>query len=181
MYLIPKVWKKLCGLGRRIYGMILRLFIAECGGNFVPGFPLKIIGGENIKIGRNFRSMGRCHLFADKGELTIGDDISLNINVLIGASGGKIHIGNNVLIGPNVVLRAADHGTARSVPIQKQPHKGGLIAIEDDVWISSNAVILRDVRLGKGCVVAAGAVVTTDVEPYSIVGGVPARKISERV
>lgn len=181
MHLIPKFWQKCCGLGRRIYGIMLRLIIAETGSGFVPGFPLQITGGENISIGKNFRSMWGCHLFADKGEIRIGDDISLNINVLIGASGGKIHIGNNVLIGPNVVLRAADHGTARSALIQKQPHRGGLIAIEDDVWISSNAVVLRNVRLGKGCVVAAGAVVTTDVEPYSIVGGVPARKISERV
>lgn len=181
MNIFTTIRKKLCGIGRRIYGIILRLFIAECGAGFVPGFPLQIIGGENIKIGKNFRSMGGCHLFADKGEIRIGDEISLNINVLIGASGGKIHIGNSVLIGPNVVIRAADHGTARSSLIQKQPHKGGLITIEDDVWISSNAVVLRDVRLGKGCVIAAGAVVTTDVEPYSIVGGVPARKISERV
>jgi galactoside O-acetyltransferase len=62
-----------------------------------------------------------------------------------------------------------------------QKHSGGQIVIEDDVWIGSNAVILRNVRLGHGCVVAAGAVVTKDVDPFSVVGGVPARKISERI
>lgn len=100
--------------------------------------------------------------------------------MVIGSSGGRIHIGDNVLIGQNVVLRAADHGLSRATLISEQPHVGGVIEMEDDVWIGANAVILRNVRLGKGSVVAAGAVVVKDAEPYSIVGGVPAKKISER-
>lgn len=85
------------------------------------------------------------------------------------------------MIGPNVVIRAADHGLSKDILIRKQQHIGGIIIIEDDVWIGSNAVILKDVKLGKGCVIAAGAVVTKDVEPYTIVGGVPAKKIAERI
>lgn len=176
-----KFWQKWRGVWLRIYAVLLRSFLSECGRKFQPAFPLKILGGENIRIGNNFRSMGYNYLYGNAGKIIIGDNLSLNTNTQIGADGGEIHIGNNVLIGPNVVIRAADHGTARSNLIMRQPHVGGVINIEDDVWIGSNVVILRNVRLGRGCVVAAGAVVTKDVAPYDIVGGVPARKISERI
>lgn len=180
MNIIHRLMQKFGTFCLRIYGFALKQCLAECGSNFVPGFPIKIIGGENIKIGNNFRSMGNCYLYGNKGEIVIGDNLSINTNVQIGASGGIIHIGNNVLIGPNVVLRAADHGISRNNLIKKQSHIGGVIRIEDDVWICSNAVVLRDVELAIGCVVAAGAVVTKNVEEYTIVGGIPAVKISER-
>ena len=159
---------------------MLKYSLAACGKSFFPAIPLTILGGENIKIGDNFRSMGHSYLYGNDGEIIIGHNLSLNTNVQIGSSGGKIHIGDNVLIGPNVVLRAADHGLALTNLINKQPYVGGVITIEDDVWIGANAVILKNVRLGKGSVIAAGAVVTKDTEPYTIVGGVPAKKISER-
>jgi galactoside O-acetyltransferase len=125
--------------------------------------------------------MGTDYLYADDGELVIGDNCSINTNVQIGASGGKIVIGSNVIIGPNVVIRAANHGLRRDGQMRFQPHTYGEIIIEDDVWIGSNAVITADVLLAKGVVVGAGAVVTKSTEPYTIVGGVPARKIGERV
>ena len=56
----------------------------------------------------------------------------------------------------------------------------GDIIIEDDVWISSNSVILPNCKLGKGSIIGAGAVVTSDVQSYSIVGGVPAKEIRKR-
>jgi galactoside O-acetyltransferase len=162
------------------YGAIFWLLIKKVGRRFMPGYPMKVIGGGNIVIGNNFRSMGCDYLYANDGAIVIGDNMSMNTNVQIGASSGQITIGSNVLIGPNVVLRAADHGIAMGAPIRFQPHVGGVIVVEDDVWIGANAVILRDVTLGQGCVVAAGAVVTKNVEPYAVVGGVPARKISSR-
>jgi galactoside O-acetyltransferase len=181
MKIINKIYHLFSSINRRIYGLILRSSISKCGVRFTPSYPLKIKGGANIIIGDNFSAMGNDFLYADEGSLIIGDNISINTNVQIGASCGKIVIGNNVLIGPNVVIRAADHGITKGMLIRLQPHVKGTIYIEDDVWIGSNAVILKNVRLGKGCVVAAGAVVTKDVEPYLIVGGVPANKISERV
>jgi galactoside O-acetyltransferase len=154
--------------------------LRRCGTRFLPGFPLTVKAGENIRIGNNFRSMGHDYLYADEGSIEIGNNMSMNTNVQIGASSGKIVIGNNVLIGPNVVLRAADHGLSKGAAIASQAHSSGEIIIEDDVWIGANAVILRNVRLGQGCVVAAGAVVTKDVAALVVVGGVPARKISLR-
>ncbi|MBN1431653.1 MAG: acyltransferase [Methanomicrobiaceae archaeon] len=95
--------------------------------------------------------------------------------------GGSIIIGNNVLIGPNVVVRSADHNfSSADTLIQKQGHTGGRITIEDDVWIGANAVILKGVTIKTGAVVGAGAVVTKDVDEYVIAGGVPAKKISSR-
>lgn len=177
---LAKLFSRIGALFTLIYGGVLSLRVRRTGRRFMPTYPLKIIGGGNICIGDNFRSMGYNYLYANDGVITIGDNMSVNTNVHIGAGSGRVTIGNNVQIGPNVVLRAADHGIAMGTLIRFQPHVGGEIIVEDDVWIGANAVILRDVTLGKGCVVAAGAVVTKNVEPYAIVGGVPARKISSR-
>jgi galactoside O-acetyltransferase len=126
--------------------------------------------------------MGHLYLYAnDGGLLEIGDACSVNSNVQLGAASGRIKIGNEVMIGPNVVIRAANHGTQRALPMMRQPWESGEIIIEDDVWIGANAVITGKVTLARGTVVAAGAVVTHSTEAYSIVGGVPARKIGERV
>lgn len=114
--------------------------------------------------------------------ITIGDGFAANANVMINARGrGEIIIGNNVLIGPNVVLRSNNHIISNlEIPISSQGMTEGTIVIEDDVWIGSNSVILPDVLIGKGAIVAAGAVVTKSIPPYTIVGGVPARLIGRR-
>ncbi|KGG13610.1 Galactoside O-acetyltransferase [Prochlorococcus sp. MIT 0601] len=125
--------------------------------------------------------MGGLYMHACKGEIKIGNNLKLNTNIIIGASSGEIIIGDDVLIGSNVVLRAADHiFSQRDKLIQLQGHRSGKIVIENDVWIGSNCVITKGVRIGKGAVIAAGAVVTKDVSAFSLVAGVPAKKISER-
>jgi galactoside O-acetyltransferase len=91
-------------------------------------------------------------------------------------------IGADCLIGQNTVLRASDHEyKAIDVPIINQGRTGGKIVVEDDVWIGANVVVTRNVCIGAHSVVAAGAVVTKDIEPYSIVGGVPAKLIGKRI
>lgn len=180
MDVINKLLRLFKHLFRKSYGFLVSFSFASCGKNFSPHPSLTITGAKNIRIGDNFSSLGITYLFANDGILEIGDNLSLNTNVHIGASFGKIVIKNNVSIGPNVVLRSADHGTAPGKLINKQPHVGGTIIIHDDVWIASNAVILKNVELGEGCVVAAGAVVTKDVPPYSIVGGIPAKFLRSR-
>jgi galactoside O-acetyltransferase len=108
--------------------------------------------------------------------------VALNTNVHINASvGGRIVIGDDVLMGPNVVLRASDHRfDLTDVPIRAQGHDAGEIHIADDVWLGANVTVVRGVRIGRGAVVAAGAVVTRDVPPFSVVGGVPARMLRSR-
>jgi galactoside O-acetyltransferase len=165
----------------RVYSYWCSVQFKACGEKFKIKAGSVVWSPENITIGNNFRSMGNLYMYGNEGEIFIGDSTSLNTNVIIGSSGGLIVIGNNVLIAANVVIRSADHGTRASSPIRDQPHTPGVIQIEDDVWIGSNAVITSNVTLAEGTIVAAGAVVTKSTEPYSIVGGVPARKISQRI
>lgn len=77
--------------------------------------------------------------------------------------------------------RASNHTFDNlDLPIIEQGHTYGEIIIEDDVWIASNCVVTANTRIGKSSIIAAGSVVTKDVEPYSIVGGVPAKLIRKR-
>lgn len=168
-------------VGTLLYSAVARLRLKRCGRRLRLPMTTMMTGAGNIEIGDRFASIGRLSLFADNGGyLRIGDDCDANVNVQIGAASGRIIIGNGVMIAPNVVIRAANHGMARALPMKQQPSVPGEIVIEDDVWIGSNAVITADVTLARGTVVAAGAVVTKSTEPYSIVAGVPARKIGAR-
>lgn len=127
-------------------------------------------------------SLGKQAFFsADGGSIEIGENFSCNVNCHINASvGGKIKISENVLIGPNVVIRTANHNfNQMDQLINQQGHNFDDIQIEENVWISSNCVILSGVKIGAGAVVAAGAVVNKDVAKNTIVGGVPAREIKK--
>lgn len=107
--------------------------------------------------------------------------MSFNTNVHVNADNGRISFGNHVLVGPNVVIRASNHRFDRTdTPIRDQGHSTGEITIEDDIWLGANVSVLGGVRIGRGAVVAAGAVVTKDVASFSVVGGVPARLIKMR-
>ena len=138
---------------------------------------------QNIKLGSNsFYGLNSKIYASHNSEIKIGSNITTNSNVMINARGkGKILIGDNVLIGPNVVIRSNNHNYEDiELPIIKQNMTEGEIIIKDDVWIGSNCVILPNCILGKGAIVAAGGVVTKDVLPFTIVGGVPAKIIGYR-
>ncbi|MBI3773322.1 MAG: acyltransferase [Gammaproteobacteria bacterium] len=165
-----------------LYSAFIKLRLKKCGRGVKFRLSTVIKGHENIVLGDNFSSMGVLYIYAnDDGYLEVGNNCVVNTNVQLGASGGKLIIGDNVMIGPNVVIRATNHGTRKGAFMNAQPHSYGEINVEDDVWIGSNSVITSGVTLAKGTVVGAGAVVTKSTEPYSIVGGVPARKIGERI
>lgn len=87
-----------------------------------------------------------------------------------------LSIGKNVTIAFDAIIWSLHHDY-NSTDFRAD---GAPVAIEDYAWICSRAIILPGVRIGKGAVVASGAVVTKDVEPYTVVGGVPAKKIAER-
>lgn len=112
--------------------------------------------------------------------LKVGSHSSIGAYSYIGCS-GFVEIGRNVMIGPNVSIIAENHVIKdNEIPMQQQGVVQKGITIKDDVWIGTKAVILDGVTIGTGSVVAAGAVVTKNVEPYSIVGGVPAKVIKYR-
>ena len=93
---------------------------------------------------------------------------------------GDIIIGDNVQLGPQVIFWGRDHGIKKNMLINKQPYNSKPIIIGNDVWIGANAIVLKGVTISDGAVVAAGAVITKDVSPYMIVGGVPAKIIKYR-
>ena len=144
---------------------------------------LRIDYPSNVEIGSNSYIGFNCKIYASEfSKIKIGANVTFNSNVMINARGkGRIIIGDNVLIGPNVVLRSNNHSfDTTKMPIIDQGMNEGEIIINDDVWIGSNAVILPNCKIGKGVIIAAGAVVTSDVESYSVIGGVPANLIKKR-
>lgn len=104
------------------------------------------------------------------GDLTITQNFTENR--------GTLSIGDRVSIAPCVILTLISHANASAIR-QYIPIRRGGVRIEDDCWIGAGAIILNGVTIGKGSVVGAGAVVTKDVAPYTIVAGNPARKIKD--
>jgi acetyltransferase-like isoleucine patch superfamily enzyme len=119
-----------------------------------------IYGGTEVRSPRNVR---------------IGKHSSIGHHAILDGRMG-LTIGENVNLGTGVWIWTLEHDP-------QSPDfatVGGPVTIEDYAWVSCRVVILPGVRIGRGAVVAAGAVVTKDVPPYAIVGGVPARVIGER-
>lgn len=112
--------------------------------------------------------------YTDFGKNThIGKNVFINAGCAFQDQGG-IFIGDRALIGHGVVLATLNH---MEDPAKRAGMAPASIHIEDDVWIGSNATILSGVTIGRGSIVAAGAVVTKDVPPMTVVGGVPAHFI----
>lgn len=168
--------------GNRFRYLLWRNRFNYCGNDVKLSARIIINGFSSIRIGSSTSIMSGSYLYAhDSKGLTIGKSCSFNHNVLIDASGGEIKIGDNVLIGPNVVLRASDHiFSSLEVPIRMQGHSFGSIVIGDDVWIGSNVVVTGGVNIGNGCVVGAGSVVTKDLPPMTLCVGVPSKPIRSR-
>jgi serine acetyltransferase len=114
--------------------------------------------------------------------LIIGPRVTINEFNNIRVSGGDIFIGEGCLISQYVSLIGSNHSIAAGQFIRDQPWDmtRRSIVIEEDVWLGAHTVVLPGVRIGRGSIVAAGAVVTSDVPACSIVGGVPARVIGRR-
>lgn len=166
-------------------GTLLRLaawrpLFAKCG-NVRFERHATFICPRNMALGAGCRIGQNCILSACGGRLSLGTGAAISPNVNLGADHGSIEIGAHVAIGPGCVIRAANHRFAsRLMPIMAQGHTPGAVVIEDDVWLGANCVITPDVRIGRGAIIGAGAVVTRDVPPYAIMGGVPARQIGMR-
>lgn len=116
--------------------------------------------------------------FGRGSDIIIGDMCQINERVYIQC--GKI--GNYVLIAPNTSILGKFHVYDKvDIPMALQGITKGIPpVIEDDVWIGRNVVIMPGVTIGKGSIIGSNAVVTKSIEPYSIVGGVPAKLIRKR-
>lgn len=112
----------------------------------------------------------------------MGRECSVSDNCFINGGRDGVLIGNYVMIAPNCVIVAFSHGCDNlETPMLHQPWSYAQIVIDDDVWIGANCTITAGVHVGKGSIIGAGSVVTKDVAPYTICGGVPAKMIRSRL
>ncbi len=130
--------------------------------------------GSNLRIAEGV-------IIYNPSMVSVGDNCYIGTGAQLYPWNEKITIGDNVLIAAGVRMITRKHGFAEAVrPMSEQGYDNAPIVIEDDVWIGFQAIVLPNVTIGRGSIVGAGAVVTRDVEPFSIVGGVPARLIRKR-
>lgn len=155
---------------------------AELGAR--PGYhvdPTCFIADGAAVVASTFRIGARSTIAAGclvRGDVAIGDDTGFNLGA---TTIGKVEIGNQVRVAAYVVIVGENHVfDDPDVPIMDQGLEQQGIVIGDDVWIGAHATITDGVTVGSHSVIAAGAVVTGDVEPYSIMAGVPARRIGDR-
>jgi acetyltransferase-like isoleucine patch superfamily enzyme len=156
------------------------------GGRGIHG---KCLIGRGARIERPYRlRMGERCVLQRQVWLNIGSDsASLDIGAYSFIGQGteievsrEVRIGRGALIAPGVFITDHNHDTRRGRPMFEQPCIAAPVVIGDDVWIGANAVILPGVMIGDGAVVAAGAVVSRNVDAATVVGGVPARVLRYR-
>ncbi|MBW2292232.1 MAG: acyltransferase [Deltaproteobacteria bacterium] len=140
-------------IGCRIRGAIHRPFLKSCGKNFQVGLHAKLEHRQGIEV---------------------GDDVYIGHGSWLSGLGGGLVLHDQVMLGPYVTMVSANHtfvdGSARFGAAEP-----GRIEIGRGSWIAAGATIVTGSRVGSSCLIAAGAVVTMDVEDHAIAGGVPAR------
>ena len=125
------------------------------------------------KIGKNTYIHRCCQI--RKGTIVIGDNCVIGENCLLDGREG-IYLGNNINISSNVSIYTLQHD-------YNDPDfstVGGKVIVEDNVWISANSIVLPNLKISEGAVVAAMCLVNKDVPPYKLVGGIPFKIIRDR-
>jgi acetyltransferase-like isoleucine patch superfamily enzyme len=191
-----------------IRGLFLKLFLGSSEGIIFLGRHTKISFKKKIRAGRTLTIGDYVEINALSREgIKLGNNVSIHRNTIIECTGvirslgigleignnvgiaqncfiqvrGKVVIGNDVILGPGVSIFSEDHifeNPDLPIVVQGEIRKG--VVIEDGVWIGSRAVVLDGVRICKNSIIAAGSIVTKDVEAYSIVAGAPAKIIRIR-
>ncbi len=138
----------------------LKKSLAYCGSNFNCVFPITVVRPETLVVGDNVFISNFSHISSCKG----------------------CKIGNNVMIGPSVVMESNDHVfgiIGKTMYETRKIKKEEPFIIENNVWIGAHATILKGVKVGEGSVIGAGSVVVKDVPPYTVNVGNPSRPIKK--
>lgn len=147
----------------------------------IPSLHLRkwLYKGLGVRMGRNcvihFRTEIRC-----PERLTLGDGTIIGDNAILDARRG-LTFGRNVNLSSNVSIYTLQHD--HRDPYFRCPSEKDVkfsVEIDDRVWLGSNVIVLPGAHIGEGAVCCAGCVVTKDVEPYTVVAGIPAKKVGER-
>lgn len=134
----------------------------------------KIIIEDNVTIEKN------CFIYAQFGEIKIKKNSFIGRGSQIVAK-QSIALGEDTLVSAYCIIRDANHNIKKDEKIKDQGHTTDSVIISKDVWLGSHVVVTAGSYIGEGAVVGVNAVVTKDVMPYTVVGGVPAKFIKERI
>lgn len=184
-----KVLRRLSWEYRSICSWIRSFSFQASGSHLHLGWDCIIVGAKNISIGNNFvaHDRNRIEAISQNGltkfdpKIHIGNNVIINYGCHIGAV-SLVRIGNNVLLASNIYISDHDHGNTTYEdmslpPVNREIISKGPVIIEDNVWIGECVAILSNVTIGHNSIIAAHAVVTKDVPPYSVVAGIPAKVI----
>ncbi|HEY9886760.1 MAG TPA: acyltransferase [Candidatus Obscuribacterales bacterium] len=135
-----------------------------------------MVFGNDVIVSRN------CVIQGKTGPVRLGNKVDIGCNVIL-SSGNGIDIGDAVLIAGNCYIGGGRYVTDRTdIPMMEQGlYSKGPVVIEEDVWLGAGATVLDGVKIGRGSIIGAGALVTKDVPPYSIAVGVPAKVVQSRL
>jgi galactoside O-acetyltransferase len=135
----------------------------------------------SIELGDNTRVMRAAYLCsyvsnAKAGEgIVTGKSCWIGVGAVLASGQGGIFLGDNVLIAPQAILATGNHDFQNiNLPAIEQEYQGKPIHIGNNVWIGAHAVVLGGATIGEHSVIAAGSVVTKDIEPYTVAAGIPA-------
>ena len=185
-----KIWRGIRYFKRLIISEAYRRKLGAGEGFYIHP-PIVLIGGKNIRIGKNFHARDGFILQAWKSyenkvfepQIIIGDNVSIGFDCHIGAI-SKVSIGNDVLMGSKIYISDHYHGEIATKdldipPIKRELYSKGHVTIGDGVWIGDNVSIMPGVRIGNKSIIGANSVVTKDVPERTVVAGVPARIIKQ--
>lgn len=149
----------------KVVAVLYRIEMGKCGKNV-----------HIVPLGSDLRGLNNFYF---------GNNISVPRGAVFYSTNARLVIKDNVIFGPRPTIITGDHridviGTPIIASYEKLPENDMDVAINEDVWAGANVTILKGVIVGRGAVIAAGAVLNKSVPPYSIVGGVPAKVLKYR-
>lgn len=183
--IIGKIFAKMAHAAGKIRSIVLNICYGFNNSTTI-GKGVRVVNPQYIETGRRVHLDDGCELCVLKTIPGITPHLKLGNNVLIGKGcrlgcDNSITIENDVLLAPNVHITDRNHGYEDiSKPIRLQPVvSDGPVIIGAESWLGFGCQIMSGVKIGRHCVVAAGAIVTRDVPDYCIVGGIPAKIIKQ--
>lgn len=138
-------------------------------------------GDEGLVLGDDVIVSRNCVIQGKTGPVKLGNKVDIGCNTIL-TSGNGIYVGSSVLIAGNCYIGGGRYVTDRTdIPMMEQGiFSKGPVVIEEDVWLGAGVTVLDGVKIGRGSIVGAGALVTKDLPAYSVAVGVPAKVVKSR-